>query len=234
MIRRVQVYGQRCSGTNALIKLIETNFPELTFTEEYGFKHWLVPDWVQLPSDVLAIVIAREPGEWLRSLHNKPWHAHPDLKKLPFSEFIRAPWESLWDDDFWGVSPDCDIYNTPIVEERCPSTGKPFANPVAKRTAKLRNWVAVARQAGTYAFATHKTLVENPGAILDQIARSAGVERRADWTFLTSYKGAGEKPFVPTAYEPLSRADRDHVRQYLDESVERQFADHAKLIKLNE
>ena len=225
MIRRVQVYGQRCSGTNALIKLIEANFPELAFTEEYGFKHWLVPEWVSLPSDVLALVIVRRPNQWLRSLHRNPWHADCDLKKLHFSNFIRAPWERVWNDDFWGVSPNRDFYHTPIIEERCPSTGRPFANAIAKRTAKLKNWIAVAQQAGAHAFVSHETLVSNPRSILDKIANAAGVARRDNWTYLTSYKGAGETPFVLTMYESLSRADREHVAQYLDETVERQFAD---------
>ncbi|MEE4207817.1 MAG: hypothetical protein V2I43_00940 [Parvularcula sp.] len=91
MFRRVQVYGPRCSGTNALIKLIETNFDDLTVTEEFGFKHWPVPEWITIPSYVLVVIITRAPDESLRSLHDNPWHAHPDIKELSFSQFIRAP-----------------------------------------------------------------------------------------------------------------------------------------------
>ena len=224
MIRRIQVYGQRCSGTNALIKLIETNFEELTFTEEFGFKHWLVPESMTIPSDVLVVIVARAPGEWLRSLYANPWHAHPDIKKLPFSQFIRAPWESVWDDDFWGVSPESGLYQTPIVEERCPLTGKPFVNAIAKRTAKLRNWHEIAERAPARAFVSHETLARDPGLVLDQIAQAAGVRSRETWTLLTSYKAAGKKPFVPKIYDRLSPDDEAYVERFLNPELERLFA----------
>lgn len=224
MIRRVQVYGQRCSGTNALIKLIEANFPELTFTEEFGFKHWLVPEWMTLPTDVLVVVIARAPDQWLRSLYNNPWHAHSDLKRLSFSEFIRAPWESIWDEDFWGISPSSDLYLTPIMEERCPQTGKPFANVIAKRTAKLKNWVTVAERAPAHVLVSHEMLVGSSDLVLSKIAQAAGLGQKKIWSAITSYKGEGEKLFVPKRYEPLSYDDKRHVNQYLDQSIEEQFS----------
>lgn len=224
MIRRVQVYGQRCSGTNALIKLIETNFPELTFTEEFGFKHWLVPEWVTIPDDVMIVIIVRRPDQWLRSLHDNPWHAHPNLKALPFSAFIQEPWESVWDDDFWDMTPANNLYQTPIVEERCPTTGKPFANAIAKRTAKLRNWIAVAERASAHAFVSHDDLVSNPAHVLSEIAQAANVHSRREWILLSTYKGAGEKPFELKSYDPLTDDDQRHVDTYLDPDVERRFA----------
>ena len=38
-IKRVQIYGERCSGTNYLKKLIETNFTQ-TVINDYGHKHF--------------------------------------------------------------------------------------------------------------------------------------------------------------------------------------------------
>lgn len=126
--RRFQVYGQRCSGTNALIKLLERNLDELQFTEDFGFKHWLVPEEVEIPDDVFVIVIARQVDQWLRSLHAKPWHAHPDLKEMDFGEFIRAEWRSVWDEEFWGIDKRHPKFGQPIEEELCPQTGSPFPN----------------------------------------------------------------------------------------------------------
>ena len=223
MIRRIQVYGQRCSGTNALIKLIETNFSELQFTEEFGFKHWLVPERLELPSDVMVVIIARAPEEWLRSLHANPWHAHPDLKRLEFSDFIRAPWESIWDDDFWGMSPANALYRTPIVEERCPLTGRAFDNAIAMRTAKLRNWSDLARRARACAHVSHAKLVRNPVSVLETIADLANVQHRSEWTIVDSYKGAGSKPFIPKTYPALTRADQTHVDAHLERELEDLF-----------
>lgn len=223
MIKRVQVYGHRCSGTNALIKLIEANFPRLSFTEEFGFKHWLTPVSIAPPSDVLVVIIARSPGEWLRSLHSKPWHVRPELKKLSFSQFVRAPWETIWDEDFWGMTPESDLYLTPIFEERCPATGAPFDNAVVMRTAKLKNWIETSRRAGASLFISHRALTHDPVGVLEQIAEAARVRPGKEWTVLTSYKGAGENRFVPKVYAPLNAEDRAHVDLHLDPAIERQF-----------
>ena len=137
--RRFQVYGQRCSGTNAVIKLLEQNFEELQFTEEYGFKHWLVSPEITIPDDVFVIVIARRVDHWLRSLYATPWHVHPDLKAMTFGQFIRAEWRTVWDQDFWGIDREHPKFGSPILEELCPESGGPFANAIAMRTAKLRN-----------------------------------------------------------------------------------------------
>lgn len=224
MIKRIQVYGQRCSGTNALIKLIENNFPELVFTEEFGFKHWLVPTDTMLPDDVLIVIIARDPHQWLRSVYRTPWHAHPDLKALPFSDFIRAPWISVWDEDFWGITHESACFGKPIKEERCPVTGRPFDNVIAMRTAKLANWIEVASRARASAFLSHAMLVLEPVATLERIAKAASLPTARDWELLTSYKGAGAEPFVPKRYPPLSLDDRQHVAAFLDDAIEARFA----------
>ncbi len=103
-IRHIQLYGQRCSGTHAIARTIDGNFGEAARTEAYGFKHWFVPDQVLFRDDVLVLVIARNVFDWARSLHRQPWHAHPDVKTLAFSDFVRSPWHSYWDDEFWGIS----------------------------------------------------------------------------------------------------------------------------------
>ena len=58
--RRFQVYAQRCSGTNVLIKFLERNLEELEYTENFGFKHWLVRPDIEIPDDVFVIVIPRQ------------------------------------------------------------------------------------------------------------------------------------------------------------------------------
>ncbi|RYD26851.1 MAG: hypothetical protein EOP89_06125, partial [Lysobacteraceae bacterium] len=52
-ITRVQVYGQRCSGTNLVTRAIEANMPSVTITEDFGFKHWFVPPQTLFVKDTL-------------------------------------------------------------------------------------------------------------------------------------------------------------------------------------
>ena len=222
-IRRFHVFGQRCSGTNALTRLIERNFPDLQFCESAGFKHWFVPADRAIAPDAVVVVIAREVGEWLHSLHAQPWHARPELAKLPFSHFIRAEWQSIWDSDFWGVEEGDAIYGTPIREEQCPDTGRPFANAVTKRTAKLRNWLDLEARSSAFLRVSHTDLVLRPERIVANLA--ALIERAPTRSFVPvdSYKGEGRRTFEPKKYPALAEGDRLFVRQHLDPAVEAAF-----------
>ena len=222
-IAKFQVFGQRCSGTNALIRLLEANFPRLRFCEDTGFKHWLVPENRVIPPDTAVVVIARRVDDWLHSLHRKPWHAEPALKALPFAQFIRAEWRSVWDDDFWGVEAGMPQYGQPIEEERCPQTGRPFANAVAMRTAKLRNWISVASRAPVHLLTSHAELTECPERIVQRFAALTHIARREDFQRVDSYKGLGHRRFVPSTYPALEPEDRSFVRDYACPVTERRF-----------
>ena len=222
-IRKFQVFGHRCSGTNALIKTLERNLPDLRFTEENGFKHWLVPPEQAIPDDTMTVVIAREVSQWLRSLHRKPWHVRPKLKSLAFPDFIRAPWDTVWDEDFWGVDQTDQRYGQPIAEERCPRTGRPFANAVAMRTAKLANWLAVCNRSVAALLVNHAVLVSDPRSIVLQCAELSGMSAASPFEPVTTYKGDSAKSFRPKRYPPLDSQDRSHVANFLDPELERAF-----------
>ncbi|WJY17807.1 hypothetical protein QQS45_09165 [Alteriqipengyuania flavescens] len=220
---RFQVYGQRCSGTNALIKLLERNLEDLEFTEEFGFKHWLVPPEVEIPEDVLVVVIARQADQWLRSLHARPWHAHPDMKDLEFGEFIRAEWRSVWDEDFWGVDADHPRFGQPIEEELCPQTGLPFANAIAMRTAKLRNWIDVASRAAGHVLVSHAELVFRPERVIERLVSASQSRKSKKFIPVTTYKGQNSELFVASEYPPLAATDSAFIGRYLDRAIEKQF-----------
>ncbi|RPF71025.1 hypothetical protein [Aurantiacibacter spongiae] len=222
-IRRVQVYGQRCSGTNALISLIEANFPSLQFTEEFGFKHWFVPDCTDIPADVMVIAVAREASDWLQSLFRNPWHAHPDLKAMSFADFIRAEWNSVWDTHFWGIDADHPLHGRPIAEELCPKTGERFGNVLLKRRAKLENWRSAAQRAGASFLVSHSRVVGDQKGLVADIARAAGISPPAQFTPVASYKGQNNRPFIPSRYPELEPEDRDFVLNHVDPELERAF-----------
>ena len=222
-VRKVQVYGQRCSGTNALIRLIEANFGRDAFTENHGFKHWMVPATRFIPSDVLVLAIARDVGDWLHSLHRNPWHAHPSLRGLPFGDFIRAPWHSIWDDDFWGMSAEHPMYGSEMLHERDPDTGRRFANAVAMRRAKLANWAGLREQAVHVELLSHADLVACPAELVERLATRYGLARVNGFTPVTDYKGEGGAPFQPRDYPPLSDEDAAHVTAHSDAAVEAAF-----------
>jgi len=95
---RVQLWGERNSGTNALQYLMQENFgiQEADFFR-FGHKHMFMK---RIPaggvvqaaqSFVPAVVMVREPLEWLLAMHRKPHHAN-NLVNTTLDEFVHAEW----------------------------------------------------------------------------------------------------------------------------------------------
>ena len=222
-ITRIQVYGQRCSGTNIVTRTIEANVPDVEITEAFGFKHWFVPPQTLFVNDTLVLVVARNAFDWARSLHRQPWHAHPDLKALPFDQFIRSEWHSYWDDHMGYIDPDHPVRGDEMLHERDPETGDRFANCIAKRTAKLRHWAALATRAHNVALLNYDAFSRDPGAFVAAIAAATGHAAAPHFVPITSYKGQGYERYVPTAYPDLDHSDVDHIAAWLDPEVEAAF-----------
>jgi hypothetical protein len=76
MIEKFCVFGERCSGTTYLEKLIESNFG-LKMTDEFGLKHlWDLTDFYNTDT-TLVIGIERELLEWLDSFARTPHQVKP-------------------------------------------------------------------------------------------------------------------------------------------------------------
>ena len=77
MIKKVQIYGERCSGTNYLEDLITKNF-NVEITWEYGWKHFFgfCEEKLVNSNDTLFICIIRDIYSWInsffRELHHLP------------------------------------------------------------------------------------------------------------------------------------------------------------------
>ncbi|MEG3160821.1 hypothetical protein U1763_09935 [Sphingomonas sp. LB2R24] len=229
-ITRVQIYGQRCSGTNLVTRAIEANMPGVEITEAFGFKHWFVPPQTLFVKDTLVLVVARDAYDWARSLHRQPWHAHPELKAKPFDAFIRSDWHSYWDDHFGHIEPGHPMHGDEMLHERDPETGERFANCIAKRTAKLRHWSSLTNRAHNVALLGYDAFARDPAAFVSALAAAAGLVHHPQFVPITSYKGQGYAPYVPTAYPDLAAADAEHIAAWLDPEIEAAFglsADYA-------
>ena len=222
-ITRIQIYGQRCSGTNLVTRAIEANLPGVEITEAFGFKHWFVPPQTLFVKDTLVLVVARDAFDWARSLHRQPWHAHPDLKAKPFDAFIRSDWHSYWDDHFGHIEPGHPMHGDEMLHERDPETGQRFVNCIAKRTAKLRHWSALTDRAHNVGLLGYDAFACDPAAFVTALAAAAGLARHDVYVPITSYKGQGYEPYVPTAYPDLAPADIEHIAAWLDPEVEAAF-----------
>ena len=81
MITKFTIYGERCSGTNYLQKLIENNF-DVNVTWEYGWKHFFGSDNLKNSDNTLFIGITKNPYDWLNSFYRDQHHLPPEFKNI--------------------------------------------------------------------------------------------------------------------------------------------------------
>lgn len=137
-LTQFQVLGERACGTNMVRKAMDKNV-ELYRTEGLGWKH-AVPHMVAIPDNMLVVACVRNAESWALSMHKRPWHSHPRLQVMEFSDFIRAPWQGIVDraSDFEELHPELvpHVEGAELQYDRHPITGLPFANLFELRTVK--------------------------------------------------------------------------------------------------
>ncbi|MDH5324846.1 MAG: sulfotransferase domain-containing protein [Gammaproteobacteria bacterium] len=220
-IQSIQIYGERCSGTNYLEHLLQKNYPTTPVQWDFGWKHFFTDKDLTNSDHCLFIVIYRGPFDWLRSLHRQPWHTTPALRQANFSAFIRAQWHCIWD-EHWENLPSNAVYGSEMMFERDPKTGERFDNVIQMRTAKIHYWQALQETVKNIVYVRYEDLKDNPKAILNKIAHQFGI--KTTWFFHNEFGYKGEKGFRmlyrPRVYTPITPKDVNYIEQELDWSLE--------------
>ena len=95
-IRKVQIYGERCSGTNYLEQLLITNF-DVKVISDYGHKHFFGFNDLSGSDDVLFIGIIRNLPDWVNSLYREKHHL-PTRLRNDMNAFLNNEFFSIFDD----------------------------------------------------------------------------------------------------------------------------------------
>jgi hypothetical protein len=106
MIKKVTIYGERCSGTNYLEELLLTNF-DVSKNIKYGHKHFFGFNDLSGSDDTLFIGIIRNPYDWLNSLYREQHHLPPHFREK--TNFLNSEFYSL-DDNKSEYMTDRNIY----------------------------------------------------------------------------------------------------------------------------
>jgi len=73
MIKKITIYGERCSGTNYLEELLVHNF-DAKIVWNYGWKHFFGFNELKNCDDVLFIGIVRNLTDWINSFYKEKHH----------------------------------------------------------------------------------------------------------------------------------------------------------------
>jgi hypothetical protein len=224
-ITRIQIYGERASGTNFLMTLLRKNFPNVVLTDEYGWKHFFPPENFPGSDDCLFIVIYRDPFNWIRSLYLQPNHVHPSLKKIVFSEFIRKEWQCIYT-KLAGVNRDDERYGKEMMFERDPETGERFKNVLHLRSAKIKAFEAIKVKVKYCKYIRYEVLNANPQKFLSEISTQFGIGLVPEYIPVNNYKGFSKKTFTPKKYFSISTSDLKFIRLNLNTSLENKIGYH--------
>lgn len=221
-IRRIQIKGERCSGTSFLEALIRSNIAEVRLSSDFGWKHFFIRNEIVNVDDCLFIVIYRDPFDWLRSIHRTPFHTAPSLRNISFSEFIRKEWHCVWNEDA-KIAPDDPRYGQEMMFERDLNTGNRFKNVLKLRTAKLLDFEAIRDKAPHAYYIRYEDLAAAPEKFVQELSDNHELKRAPDFHPVMSYRGQGTETYKPKRYRKISNADQAFIRSNLLLDLERRI-----------
>ena len=211
MITQIQIFGERCSGTNFLEQLIKKNY-DIKVTSDFGWKHWYI-DFTKLSNNntdnTLFIVIVRNPYDQLRSLSLQPHHA-PFHFEIGLSNFLRKKWLSydlesttnwLTPDSWWLALPEY------LIESE--------KNVCVLRNKKNKNFLGLQNKVKNFLLINYENITK---LIFLEIF---GIKRISiDWISIDSYKGEGNEKYIAKEYPEFEIEDINFINETLDWEIE--------------
>lgn len=217
-IKKIQIFGERCSGTNYLENLLLKNIKNVAICRDFGWKHFFHKGDMTQAEDCLFIILYRDPLDWLRSLHRQPYHAAHELRGIVFSQFIRRPWWCIWDEES-DKSPNDPIYGKEMMMERSPDTGERFPNVMKMRAAKIRDWESLREKTQHNFYIRYEDLKENPTSVIESMSATFGLQTDPTFQNVEGYRG-GKAKFQPKTYDPIKPEDQIYIKKELDTTLE--------------
>ncbi|KMK67528.1 hypothetical protein [Puniceibacterium sp. IMCC21224] len=217
--RRVQVFGERSSGTNFVKRLIGRN-TSVQPIEDLGWKHGFA-QMAAIPEDVLIVAVVRDARAWALSMHAKPWHTPSAMQRLEFTDFLRTEWATIADRPrYFPQVAALGGTGRPLQQDRHPITGRAFANLFALRRAKLAGVLGFFQRDCAFVLVRLESLQAAPEAFIDALTATLDLTRpHPDFRPVVRRLGAKFKPSVqerpatpdsfPAAALPLLHATLD-------------------------
>lgn len=217
--RRVQISGERCSGTNYAEQLLRHNFNYLSVSSNaITHKHWIFTPEVIAKADKnnIIVVVWRNPYDWIRSFYSQPHHVAPELKNRGLTHFMTHEWKCIHDSD-----PISIYYGKEIMEERDPLTGKRFANVWKLRAGKIRHWLEVSRIFPYTYHVKYEDIKSNPMQFLKYFGNKFNIKQNKKYKSIDKVKGYDTHDvYVERKYPDFTQEELDVIHKEIDHHME--------------
>lgn len=208
-IKHIQIYGERCSGTNYLYKLFQYNFG-IEACDDFGHKHWHpLSEKPQNNYDIdeyLFVCIYRNPYDWLRSMYGAKWHFPQIYRKSGFNYFIRNQW--------WSVVSEND--QTEIMDDRNPRSDGRYDNVLCMRRGKIQSYFDLRDGALNVYIINYDELVVDYARILLEISMQYNIPLLSDGIYNSYTYKDWSTPYIPRTYPPFRERDFQFINNNLD------------------
>lgn len=178
MFNNIQLYAERHTGSTWFAKLLK-QYLNIEDVRPFGHKHWfpiIGNIMFNDVNDILFIVLTRNCYDWIKAMHEKPWHCENSLKNLSLETFIQTEWKCVWDKESQ-VSRNNSRFNQEIIIERNPENNLPFNNIIELRNSKNKYFFNLTNITSNVIFLQYEELLKDPGQVLANIANICKINR---------------------------------------------------------
>lgn len=165
-IKKVKIYGERCSGTNYLEELIKLNFNVEIIKYDYGCKHFFGFNPLLDSDDVLFIGIVRNLEDWINSLYREKYH----IKHMIDLELDKEQRINQYlNNEMYSVD---ERRNEEIIQDRHIYTRKRYKNIFELRHIKNEFLIKeMPKKVKNYILITHDELINNFTNVMNNIQK---------------------------------------------------------------
>lgn len=185
MTKFVTIYGERCSGTNYLEALLNTNY-DVDVCWKYGMKHFFGFNDLTTSDDTLFIGIIRSPYDWINSFYRDKYHL-PIINTSSIDSFLNNEFYSIFKN------------GREIMSDRNIYTKERYKNIFDMRHTKNKFLIEdMPVLVKNYLLITHESLLYDFTNTMNKIT-SKGLNIKSNIEFplnIIHYKKQTRKPFV--------------------------------------
>jgi hypothetical protein len=241
-IRKVIIYGERCSGTNFLENIILENF-NVEISWEHGSKHFFCFNDHNKRNfdDTLYIGIIRDPIYWINSL-SKELHHIPEINRKNLKNFLFNEFYSVNDEIELTPKLQTILFNnkpqkvykyTTMTEDLNYITNKKYKNIFELR--KLKNdylMNIMPTKVKNYILINYENLLTNYEETLESIKNTFNLnQKHVNFKKITKYKKSDTYNFVKQRQITLPPFVIDIIWNNLDVNQELKLGYNNKIIE---
>jgi len=210
-IKIFTIYGERCSGTNFIQKIMLDNF-DIEHLQLWGWKHFFGHSDLSGTDDVLFIGIVRNPVQWMASLKKHPHHL-PIGRNKRWGSFLLDEWVSI--DEATGNE---------IIEDRNWKDKKKYKDIFELR--KLKNEYLLDRMpemVSNYVLIRYEDIKRNGREIIVDIGKNFSIKRKSSNIIITSSDETYGGTYIRKPKYKIPSRYMSAIRKRLDINQEKQL-----------